>query len=100
MDLEKKAGAYQSTSPVEKLQEVRLFIENLTVKDCELASDHFTNNIWVDNRVVYRGVYGVLPQDKQDMLDTLDQTLEFLSVATGEIVDATILYDRGLITSL
>ena len=100
LDLEKKAGAYQSTSPVEKLQEVRLFIENLMVKDCELASDHFTNNIWVDNRVVYRGVYGVLPQDKQDMLDTLDQTLEFLSVATGEIVDATILYDRGLITSL
>ena len=70
------------------------------VKDCELASDHFTNHILVDNRVVYRGVYGLLPQDKQDMLDTLDQTLEFLSVTHGEIVDATILYARGLITSL
>jgi len=95
-----KSGHYEPTSPIEKLTEVKMFIENLEVKSCELASDHFTNYIWVDNSVVYRGVYGILPQEKQDMLDILNQTLDFLSVAEGEVLDATILYDRGLISSL
>jgi radical SAM superfamily enzyme YgiQ (UPF0313 family) len=95
-----KSGRYQPTSPIEKLQEVKIFIENLEVNKCELASDHFTNYIWVDNNVVYRGVYGELPDDKQEMLDIIKQTLDFLSVAEGEIFDATILYERGLINSL
>jgi hypothetical protein len=42
----------------------------------------------------------MLPQEKQDMLDSLDETLDFLSVTEGEILDATILYDRGMINSL
>ena len=95
-----KSGQYKPTSPIEKLQEVKTFIENLNVNNCELASDHFTNYIWVDNNVVYKGVYGMLPQEKQDMLDILNQTLDFLSVAEGEVLDATILYDRGMISSL
>jgi hypothetical protein len=85
---------------MEKLQEVKTLIENLNVDQCEFASDHFSNNIWVNNTVVYRGVYGMLPQEKQDMLDSLDETLDFLSVTKGEILDATILYDRGMINSL
>ena len=100
--LEKKmeSGHYRSTSPTEKLIEVKTFIENLEVNNCELASDHFTNYIWVDNTVVYHGVYGIFPQDNQDMLDILNSALDFLNVAEGEILDATILYDRGLISSL
>jgi radical SAM superfamily enzyme YgiQ (UPF0313 family) len=96
----KNSGQYKPTSPIEKLHEVKMLIENLEVNQCEFASDHFTNNIWMGNTVVYRGVYGMLPQDKQDMLDTLDQTLDFLSVVNGEILDATILYERGMINSL
>ena len=95
-----KKGDYKPTLPIEKLQEVKMFIENLNVTECELASDHFTNYLWVNNEVVYRGVYGLLPQDKQDMLDFLNETLDFLKVAQGEILDATILYERGLIHSL
>lgn len=95
-----KKDQYKPTLSIEKLQEVKLFIENLEVTDCELASDHFTNYLWVSNAVVYRGVYGVLPKDKQDMLDTINQSLEFLKITDGEILDATILYDRGLIHSL
>jgi hypothetical protein len=95
-----KKGYYTPTLPIEKLQEVKLFIENLEVTDCELASDHFTNYLWVNNEVVYRGVYGHLPQDKKDMLEIITQTLEFLKITEGEILDATILYDRGLIHSL
>ena len=95
-----KLGHYKPTSPIEKLKEVKILIENLEVNQCELASDHFTNYIWVDNAVVYRGVYGMLPQEKQDMLDVLDHTLDFLSVTEGEVLDATILYERGIINSL
>jgi len=96
----KNSGDYKPTSPMEKLQEVKMFIENLDVNQCEFASDHFTNNIWVNNTVVYRGVYGMLPQERQDMLDTINHTLDFLSVTDGEILDATILYERGVINSL
>jgi len=100
LEKELKSGRYKPTSPMEKLKEVKVLIENLEVDQCELASDHFTNNIWVDKTVVYRGVYGMLPEDKQEMLDTINHAIDFLSVAKGEILDATILYDRGLITSL
>ena len=100
LEEKKNSGKYKPTSPIEKLKEVRMFIEKLDVKNCEFASDHFTNNIWVNNVVIYRGVYGTLPQEKQDMLDSLDETLDFLSVTEGEILDATILYDRGMINSL
>ncbi|MFW6120511.1 MAG: radical SAM protein [Petrotogales bacterium] len=95
-----KYGQYKPTSPIEKLQEVKTIIENLEVKQCKLASDHFTNNIWVNNTIVYSGVYGILPQEKKDMLDILKDTLDFLSAAQGEVLDATILYDRGMINSL
>jgi len=96
----KISGEYKPTYPIEKLQEVKIFLENLEIEQCEFASDHFTNNIWVNDTVVYRGIYGKLPQDKQDMLDILNHALEFLSVTRGEVLDATILYERGFITSL
>jgi radical SAM superfamily enzyme YgiQ (UPF0313 family) len=94
------SGQYKPTLPVQKLQEIKTFLENLEVEQCELASDHFTNYIWVDNNTVYRGIYGTLPKDKQDMLDLLNQTLDYLSTVKDEILDATILYKRGLITNL
>jgi len=100
LEEKRNSGQYKPTSPVEKLQEVKMYIEKLDVNQCELASDHFTNYIWVENNVVYRGVNGMLPQEKQQMLDILDNTLGFLAVTRGEILDATILYDRGMIHSL
>lgn len=95
-----KSGSYKPTTPVEKLQEVKIFLENLEVDKCELASDHFTNYIWIDNQIVYRGIYGILPDDKKELLDIINQTLDLLSITDGEILDATILYDRGMIHNL
>ena len=100
LEKKKDSGEYNPTSPIEKLQEVKLFIENLEVDQCELASDHFTNYIWVDDKIVYKGVYGMLLKDKQKMLDVLTNTLDSLSLTEGEILDATILYEQGLIQSL
>jgi hypothetical protein len=65
-----------------------------------LASDHFTNNIWVNNAVVYNGIYGILPEEKKNMLKILNTTLKVLKETDYEIVDATTLYERGMITSL
>jgi radical SAM superfamily enzyme YgiQ (UPF0313 family) len=91
---------YKPTSPIDKLEEVKMLLENLDVSDCTLASDHFTNYIWADNKLIYSGVYGILPQDKKDMLNTINDTLHFLSSVECEAVDATILYERGAISSL
>jgi radical SAM superfamily enzyme YgiQ (UPF0313 family) len=100
LEKKKNTGRYKPTSPVEKIIEVKTFIENLEVTNCELASDHFTNNIWVNNKTVYSGVYGILPQEKQDLLEILNHTLDFLLTIKDEILDATILYERGIINSL
>jgi radical SAM superfamily enzyme YgiQ (UPF0313 family) len=95
-----KSGIYKPTSPLEKIVEVKTFVENLDLQQCELASDHFTNYIWIGEQVVYHGIYGILPKDKQTMLDVLNITQELLTITNDEVVDATILYDRGFITSL
>lgn len=95
-----RTGQYRPTSPLEKLTEVRLFLEHLTVQDCELASDHHTNYLWAGNRLVYRGIQGMLPAEKHRMMNVLDKTLQLLSHTTEEILDATILYERGMISSL
>lgn len=100
LEEKRNSGHYKPTSPIEKLEEVKLFIENLDVNDCELASDHFTNYLWLDGKVIYQGVNGNLPEDRQDMLDMLNDTIGFLSAVEGEVLDATILYDRDLISSL
>ena len=100
LEEEMKLGNYKPTNPVEKLKEVKIFLENLDINNCELASDHFTNYIWVDSNIVYRGIYGILPNDKKEMLELINQTLDFLSITNGEILDATILYGRGMIHSL
>jgi len=95
-----KSGQYRSTSPFEKLSEVKMFLERLDVQNCELASDHHTNYIWMGDTVIYRGIHGMLPKDKHAMMEVLVQTLPLLSQASGEVLDATLLYQRGMITSL
>ncbi len=94
------AGLYRHPSPMEKLHEVRMLIDALDVTRCEFASDHLTNNIWVDNRIVYGGVFGMLPEEKQVILDVIDRTIGFLEETDGVIADANTLYEQGFITSL
>jgi len=95
-----KVNLYKPTSPIEKLIEVKTLLEHLKVKKCRFTSDHFTNNIWLDNKVVYSGINGILPAEKQEMVEILNQTLDFLSNVEGEIMDATIMYEKGFITTL
>ncbi|MEN6389975.1 MAG: radical SAM protein [Syntrophomonas sp.] len=64
---EYESGAFQLLSPHEALREIRLLIENLHCAGSRVLSDHVSN---------YGNVNGVLPDDKEYMLKTLDQCLQ------------------------
>lgn len=64
---EYKSGAFQLLTPHEALKEIRLLIENLDCEGSRVLSDHVSN---------YGNVNGVLPDDKEFMLQTIDQCLQ------------------------
>jgi radical SAM superfamily enzyme YgiQ (UPF0313 family) len=93
-------GIFVITPPLERLEEVRLFVRKLVLKDCYLASDHLTNYLWAGGTIVYKGVAGTLPQDKKAMLKTLSQAIEFIESAGLEVKDSNQLYEEGFLTAL
>ena len=93
-------GEFEITPPLERLKEVRLFVENLTVEKCFLASDHVTNYLWAGGAVIYRGVAGKLPGDKKTMIETLNQAIGFIESENLEIKDSNRLYEEGFFTAL
>lgn len=93
-------GEFEITPPLERLKEVKLFIESLNVKGCFLASDHVTNYLWAGGDVIYRGVAGHLPEDKKKMIKTLDDAIEFIESTKSEIKDSNRLYEEGFFTAL
>jgi radical SAM superfamily enzyme YgiQ (UPF0313 family) len=93
-------GDFFITSPLERLKEVELFIDNLSLTGCFLASDHLTNYLWAGQVVFYRGVAGELPQDKEAMLKTVRRAIDFIESTALEIRDSNQLYKEGFLTSL
>lgn len=88
------------TPPLERLMEVKLFIETLDVRDCFLASDHLTNYLWAGNAVVYKGVSGTLPEEKEAMMATVTRAIRLIQSTDLEVKDSHQLYREGLISSL
>lgn len=62
-----KQDCFKLLRPHQALQETRLFIEQLTVEDSRLFSDHNSNYAWV---------HGRLPNDKQAMLTAIDELMQ------------------------
>jgi radical SAM superfamily enzyme YgiQ (UPF0313 family) len=93
-------GKFILTPPLERLEEVKLFLESLDVMNCFLASDHMTNYLWAGNTPIYRGVSGALPDDKERMLATVEASIDFIRFSDEEIKDSNLLYREGLISSL
>jgi len=93
-------GEFTIISPLERLKEVKLFLENLELKNCSLASDHLTNYLWAGNDIFYRGVAGRLPHDKEEMLKVIHQAIEFVESTDLRIKDSNQLYEEGFISSL
>lgn len=95
-----ESGEFGITPPLERLKEVRLFVENLAVNKCYLASDHVTNYLWAGGTAVYRGIAGDLPEDKKTMLQMVDKAIEFVESTEEEIKDSNRLYEEGYFTAL
>jgi radical SAM superfamily enzyme YgiQ (UPF0313 family) len=94
------SGEFELTPPLTRLKEVRLFLENLDLEDCFLASDHLTNYLWEGQEIVYRGITGELPQEKTRMLSTLKHILTRVECSPETIKDSNMLYRSGLIPHL
>jgi hypothetical protein len=100
LDDKLRKGEFVLTPPLERLEEVQLFIETLEVKNCFLASDHLTNYLWAGNTIIYRGVAGELPDDKDRLLAAVRTSIDFIRSSDEEIKDSNRLYREGLISSL
>jgi radical SAM superfamily enzyme YgiQ (UPF0313 family) len=94
-----KAGEFEPISPLNRLKESRRLIEQLVVSGCQLASDHITNYLWAPEGIIYHGVDGVLPRDKERMLEVLDVVIEKVN-ARDDVADANTLVQRGYIQRL
>jgi len=95
-----KKGDFVVTPPLERLKEVKLFIEELDLESCYLASDHLTNYLWAGEGIIYRGVAGNLPGDKKVMLETLSQAIRFVESRGLNVKDSNQLYEEGFLTAL
>jgi radical SAM superfamily enzyme YgiQ (UPF0313 family) len=93
-------GEFKMTPPLQRLKEVEAFIDTLDVKDCELHSDHITNYLWVEGRIIYFGVQGDLPDDKNSMLDTIRQAIGFIEAGSFEVQDSNDQYREGRLVGL
>ncbi len=94
-----EAGTFVPITPLTRLKETERLIKKLNVTDCELASDHLTNHLWAPEGMIYQGVDGKLPQDKERMLKTLKEVIEKVS-ERDDIVDANTLVQQGVIKRL
>ncbi|MDH4217411.1 MAG: radical SAM protein [Candidatus Aminicenantes bacterium] len=93
-------GEFQPTPPLERLKEVELFIQSLDLKNCYLASDHITNYLWSGSSIIYQGVSGRIPEDKQSMLETVQQAIQYVGSTSLPIRDSNQLYREGFISAL
>jgi hypothetical protein len=94
-----KAGKFQPITPFSRLRETRRLIEKLKINDCELASDHVTNYLWSPEGIVYHGVDGMLPKDREGMLKTIDGAIEEIK-DREDILDANMMVQKGYIQRL
>jgi len=95
-----ESGEFEITPSLERLKEVRLFVENLAVNNCYLASDHVTNYLWAGGNAVYRGIAGDLPEDKKTMIQIVDKAIKFVESTEEEVKDSNRLYEEGYFTTL
>lgn len=95
-----KRGKFVLIPPLERLKEVKLFVENLKLESCFLASDHLTNYLWAGQTIIYNGITGRLPEDKADMLEAVSQAIAFIENTELEIKDSNQLYREGIISAL
>lgn len=100
LDEELAKGDFMLTPPLERLKEVKLFLQTLDLESCSLASDHLTNYLWAGSSIIYQGVSGRLPDDKQAMIETVQRAIECVQSSSLPVKDSNQLYREGIISTL
>ncbi len=60
-------GDFKLLNKMQSLQELRWFVEDLTVTDCKFGTEHASN---------YLPINGTLPKDKETILDLIDRAMK------------------------
>jgi len=103
--VESEAGAFTPVSPLTRLHETRLLIAELASAmernaaalahpELEIFSDHFSNYLWGDGDLIYGGVNGYLPGDRDLLLGELDEVIA-LAAGKKRLVDPASLAASG-----
>jgi radical SAM superfamily enzyme YgiQ (UPF0313 family) len=100
LDSTLKRGEFTLTPPLERLQEVELFLKGLDLSDCYLASDHLTNYLWAGHNIIYHGIAGNLPADKPKMLERIGRAIKAIQTSSVPIKDSNQLYREGFLSGL
>lgn len=100
LDEKLRNGEFHIASPLERLEEVQLFLQNLDVSGCYLASDHLTNYLWAGLNIIYRGIAGRLPQDKPAMLESVKKAITVTKTSPYPVKDSNQLYREGILSGL
>lgn len=93
-------GEFVLTPPLERLEEIRLFLQELDLKDCYLASDHLTNYLWAGDQIIFQGISGSLPDDVPVMVDKVKRAIEKIRSSSIPIKDSNQLYREGVLSGL
>ena len=100
LDDKLKRGEFILTPALERLEEVHLFLQELDLKDCYLASDHLTNYLWAGHEIIYHGVAGSLPDDLPAMLEKVRRAIAKIRSSPLPIKDSNQLYREGILSGL
>ena len=88
-------GEFTIARPMTLLREIEALVERMEVSGCLLASDHVTNYLFLDEEVVFSGVNGRLPEEKEGILDHLRSTIRRLEACEETLQGPNDLYAMG-----
>jgi len=100
LDDKLRRGEFVLTPPLERLEEVALFLQKVDLKDCYLASDHLTNYLWAGHHIIYQGVAGSLPEDTPAMLEKVKHAIAKIRLSPFPVKDSNQLYREGILSGL
>ena len=93
------SGTVELNSAIGNLREVKILVENLDIETIFL-SDHISNYLWYNGKIIYTGINGKLPEDREKMLTDLQRAIEIVEriEKTGKLLDSNEMFRRGWIT--
>lgn len=99
-------GAPISNMPItllnakEQLEELRMLLEGINIKTY-FTCDHVSNYLFTKTGPIFFGVHGMLPDEKDSMLEQIEETLktvELLEKSGERVFTSNDMYRLGLIT--